>query len=60
MVAIRMHEAPVDLTVPEEWRGIGVRIEDDLLVTADGYDNLSAGLPRSADEVEARMREFAG
>lgn len=51
---------PDDLTVPEEWRGIGVRIEDDLLVTADGYENLSGGLPRSADEVEAWMREFAG
>ncbi|MFD4623657.1 aminopeptidase P family protein [Streptomyces sp. NPDC058475] len=51
---------PDDLTVPEEWRGIGVRIEDDLLVTADGYENLSAGLPRSSDEVEAWMREFAG
>ncbi|MFD8422733.1 aminopeptidase P family protein [Streptomyces sp. NPDC059466] len=51
---------PDDLTVPEEWRGIGVRIEDDLLVTADGYENLSGGLPRSAAEVEAWMREFAG
>ncbi|WP_405884159.1 M24 family metallopeptidase [Streptomyces sp. NBC_01136] len=51
---------PDDLTVPEEWRGIGVRIEDDLLVTADGYENLSGGLPRSADEVEAWMRKFAG
>ncbi|WP_406375216.1 aminopeptidase P family protein [Streptomyces sp. NBC_00647] len=51
---------PDDLTVPEEWRGIGVRIEDDLLVTADGYENLSGALPRSADEVEAWMREFAG
>ncbi|MFJ9134681.1 aminopeptidase P family protein [Streptomyces sp. NPDC102256] len=51
---------PDDLTVPEEWRGIGVRIEDDLLVTADGYENLSGALPRSADEVEAWMREHAG
>lgn len=51
---------PDDLTVPEEWRGIGVRIEDDLLVTADGYENLSGGLPRPAVEVEAWMREFAG
>ncbi|GLK18215.1 aminopeptidase P family protein [Herbiconiux flava] len=44
---------PDDLTVPEEFRGIGVRIEDDILVTADGAENLSIGLPRTADEVEA-------
>jgi len=42
-----------DLTVPEEYRGIGVRIEDDILMTADGPENLSAGIPRTADEVEA-------
>jgi Xaa-Pro aminopeptidase len=41
-----------DELVPEELRGTGVRIEDDILVTADGSRNLSAGLPRSADEVE--------
>ena len=48
---------PNDLTVPEEYRGIGVRIEDDILVTADGSRNLSAGLPRAADDVEAWMAE---
>lgn len=41
-----------DLTVPEEYRGIGVRIEDDIVMTADGPVNLSAGIPRTADEVE--------
>ncbi|MCH1882617.1 aminopeptidase P family protein [Agrococcus sp. ARC_14] len=46
-----------DLTVPEEFRGIGIRIEDDILVTADGAVNLSAAIPRTADEVEAWMRE---
>ncbi|MFD7503839.1 aminopeptidase P family protein [Streptomyces sp. NPDC059850] len=46
---------PDDLTVPEEYRGIGVRIEDDILVTEDGNRNLSAALPRSADDVEAWM-----
>ncbi|MFJ6665876.1 aminopeptidase P family protein [Streptomyces sp. NPDC091383] len=44
-----------DLTVPEEYRGVGVRIEDDILVTEDGNRNLSAALPRRADEVEAWM-----
>ncbi|MET7539088.1 aminopeptidase P family protein [Streptomyces sp. NPDC005507] len=49
-----------DLTVPEEYRGIGVRIEDDILVTEDGNRNLSAGLPRRSDEVEAWMAQLKG
>ena len=44
---------PDDLSVPEEYRGIGVRIEDDILVTASGAENLSIGIPRTADDVEA-------
>jgi Xaa-Pro aminopeptidase len=44
-----------DLLVPEELRGIGIRIEDDILVTADGARNLSDKLPRTVDEVEAWM-----
>ena len=42
-----------DLTVPAEYRGIGVRIEDDILMTTDGPVNLSSAIPRTADEVEA-------
>jgi Xaa-Pro aminopeptidase len=44
---------PEDELVPEELRGIGVRIEDDVVVTADGCRNLSAGLPRTSADVEA-------
>ena len=47
-----------DLLVPEELRGIGIRIEDDVVVTADGVRNLSAALPRDPDEVEAWMAEL--
>ncbi len=49
-----------DLTVPQEYRGIGVRIEDDILVTEDGNRNLSAGLPRRSDEVESWMASLKG
>jgi Xaa-Pro aminopeptidase len=46
-----------DRTVPAEYRGIGVRIEDDILVTDGEPVNLSAALPRDADGVVAWMRE---
>ncbi|MCW2814348.1 MAG: Xaa-Pro aminopeptidase [Nocardioides sp.] len=44
-----------DLLVPEELRGIGIRIEDDILITTDGHRNLSAALPRGVEEIESWM-----
>jgi Xaa-Pro aminopeptidase len=49
---------PDDTLFPEEYRGIGVRIEDDILVTESGCKILSNLLPRHPDEVEAYMAKL--
>ena len=49
-----------DLLVPEELRGIGIRIEDDVVVRASGAQNLSASLPRGSADVEAWMASLIG
>ncbi|NIH71576.1 MULTISPECIES: aminopeptidase P family protein [Auritidibacter] len=49
-----------DLAVPAEYRGLGIRIEDDILVTDQGAENLSATIPRTVDEVEAWMASLLG
>lgn len=51
---------PDDLTVPAELRGIGVRIEDDIVVTETASRNLSADIPRTAAEVEAWVNSHLG
>jgi len=48
-----------DLLAPERFRGIGIRIEDDVLVTKDGVENLSAKLPRTPEEVEKWMASLS-
>ncbi|MCV6605132.1 MAG: M24 family metallopeptidase, partial [Porticoccaceae bacterium] len=47
--------APDNLNVEEKWRGIGIRIEDNLAVTADGYENLTAAVPKMPDDIEQLM-----
>ena len=48
-----------DLAIPEELRGIGIRLEDDVLITEDGNENLSKDLPRTIEEIEAWMTQLA-
>ena len=47
---------PDEETVEPRWRGIGIRIEDDVLVTAHGAENLTR-VPRTVDEIERVMAE---
>ena len=44
-----------DTSAPAALRGMGVRLEDDVLVTGDGADVLTGALPLSAEEVEAQL-----
>ena len=43
--------------IPPEYRGIGIRIEDDVLITADAGDVLTAGTPKTVDDVERTCAE---
>lgn len=44
-----------DADVPQEYRGIGVRIEDDILITTDGFEVLTKDVVKKADDIEALM-----
>ena len=48
---------PENAKCDKRWWGIAVRIEDDCLVTKDGFELLSAAAPRTADDIEALMKE---
>jgi Xaa-Pro aminopeptidase len=46
---------PGDERVEERWRGIGIRVEDDVLVTREGREVLTDRVPKAADDIEALM-----
>lgn len=47
-----------DKSVPKKYRGIGIRIEDNILVTKDGYKNLSQSIAKTIEEIEAISSSF--
>ena len=47
--------SPSDNSISKKWRGIGIRIEDDVLVTKTGYRILSTGIPKTVAEIETHM-----
>jgi len=48
---------PPDAEVDPKWRGIGIRIEDDILVTEQGHENLTAALPKTIADIEAWLAQ---
>ncbi len=46
-----------DKKIPKKYRGIGIRIEDDILVTSKGYENLSENIPKEIKEVERACQQ---
>ena len=48
-----IYVSPDDENAPESMRGVGIRIEDDVLVTAEGYEVMTAAIPKTIDDVEA-------
>src|SRR5690554_1389132 len=51
--------APDEQQVAKKWRGIGIRIEDDVLITKDGYQILTDQVPKTIDAIEALMAQAA-
>jgi Xaa-Pro aminopeptidase len=47
-----LYVAEDDVEVDARWRGIGIRIEDDVLVTPDGREVLTTGIPKTVEEIE--------
>ncbi|MGB1305784.1 M24 family metallopeptidase, partial [Pseudoalteromonas marina] len=46
-----------DSNAPQKYKGIGIRIEDNLLVTESGHENLTLSVPKSISDIQALMQQ---
>ena len=51
-----LYVSPDDPNAPEQFKGIGIRIEDDVVITDDGLINLTRDIPKTADDIEAWVK----
>ena len=51
-----LYFSPHDLMIPSDLRGLGIRIEDDILITKKSYENLSSSIPKEVAEIEEAMK----
>ncbi|RZB43134.1 Intermediate cleaving peptidase 55, mitochondrial [Glycine soja] len=49
---------PSSFNVPERYRGIGIRIEDEVLITETGYEVLTASIPKEVKHIESLLNNF--
>lgn len=54
-----LYVLPDEEDAPEALRGVGVRIEDDILITEDGYENMTKSCPKSVEDIEALVGQNA-
>jgi Xaa-Pro aminopeptidase len=50
---------PSSFNCPERYRGIGIRIEDEILITETGYEVLTASIPKEVKQIESLLNNFS-
>ncbi|MEC8380127.1 MAG: M24 family metallopeptidase, partial [Myxococcota bacterium] len=54
-----LYVAGNDESAPQQFRGMGIRIEDDILITDTGNENLTSAAPKEIEDIETLMQEYS-